>query len=235
MSGGLARWVVAVSVAIIVHLAAYWSLALRPSDSRPAMGEPERSASFHFGEAESFPLFDPRPILLPTEWNAANAERLKELVDEERPIFPALPPAFQSGEGSFIAQFGNRPPEERSVRELAFSFPSDSFKGIGMAREPPKSSGEALHIRAVDPRDGTEVYEMSLEVPEAATLAERWPDWQPASFIFHVADTFILNRGGVVSSSGYPEADQLLIGLIRRGLAPVDGLPNGPFLVEIGP
>lgn len=241
MSLRVTRWIAGLSGAIIAHLAVFWAVALvtprKPAGTGPTKPQ---TMSVEYLDASSvrqqLTLFDPRPLLIPTRWNVAGTQAISEIVQEERDIFEDYQPVFQSASGDFIATYGNRlgSSDDYALTELPWSEPG--FKGMGTRHTPPPAAQpDELEMAVIDPGTGNVVSRRTIALPEATALADSWPDWRPVTYLATVEQSFLLGGMPVLSSSGYEEVDLRLEELVARRMMPLGGLPDGPYLVEVGP
>ena len=235
------RWVAGLCGASIAHLAVFWAVglvALERADKTPTEAQ---TTIIEYLDAASvdqqMTLFDPRPLLVPTRWNVANAENVGEIVQEERDIFDDYSPAFQSALGDFIGRYGN--PLGQSVSAIgAGRLPWSDVSFQGMCVEEgalAQAQSDELEMLIVNPATGEVVLGESMSVQEAASLADSWPDWRPVTFLATVDQSFLVGGMSVLNSSGYEEVDERLKQLAADRMIPRGRLPDGPYLIEVGP
>jgi len=186
--------------------------------------------------AEQVELFDPRPLLLPTRWNAGSAETIRDFIDEEREIFEDFPPQFRSEDGNFARRYGNRWREMTSVLEAHIEFEASVLDELGRKENPqPAVERRGFAVRVLGLRGGEEIISERLYNSDArGELEEEWPEWRPAHFVVSVEDSFLVRETTVVRSSGSSDADALLADVALSGELARGALEDGSYLVKIG-
>ncbi len=235
------RWIIAICVAAIVHIAIFWGVTLLDFSFAPATDQAANQGNIEYVSVdqieEEMTLFDPRPLLLPTRWNFANTEVLEDRIQEE-PIFKDYAPAYGAEDGNFVYRYGNQWSIKDSPREYLTSFELNRFAKL-RRREPKLTRVEesSLHVLVKNPASGRVLYSDAkpLYNNAAQEISEEWPGWEPATFLVTVMDSFFLSQGSIVQSSGFAEVDQRLSSLISGGLLIGTAVPDGAYFVEIGP
>lgn len=181
-------------------------------------------------------LFDPRPLLLPTRWNAANATALTDFLQDEGEIFPDFLPMFEVEDGNYIDDFGNSVASYDNLGAAQVDFSGNLFERI--AGEPeqtfePLPVGSQVTLR--DPRSGGEVASVSIYSEGIERLNQDWPEWRPATFLATIEESFVIGGLSVVKSSGFDEVDQAMRGILRSYFPDLKQLEDGVYLVEIIP
>ena len=240
------RWTAGWGLAGIFHVALFWAVVFFNPPERKSASQADHHTAYEYVKAgsavnsalvaEQIALFDPRPLLLPTKWNAGNADTIRDFIDDERDIFEDFQPQFRSGDGNFANSYGNRWNELESVLSAQVGFEASVLNAFGRKAEaPPSFAREGFETRVIDLSSGEELFSDRIYNNEArSTLVHGWPEWRPAQFLVSVADSFAVQEITVVSSSGSSGADELLrgvalSGILRRGL-----LEDGSYLVKIG-
>ena len=181
-------------------------------------------------------LFDPRPLLLPTQWNVASAQNLRDFLTEENRIFAEYEPMYRAEAGDFITTFGNRWTGFESVEEAQLTFAADDFRNLGRKVEGAIAPLDSLlEVKVLDPASGETLFFRSYTNSAARELAEGWPDWRPARFLASVESSFLSTRMNVLESSGFEEVDRRLEVLLASQLIGKGMLKDGPYIVEVGP
>tara|TARA_B110000037_G_scaffold164778_1_gene186352 strand:- start:322 stop:987 length:666 start_codon:yes stop_codon:yes gene_type:complete len=220
-----------------VHSSIYWTVAwFHPFEKEY---EKEEKGALTVEMLNSVPqemnLFDPRPLLLPTVWNTANAERLGDFVEEEKAIFAAYGYDYGTVEDSLVTLYGNRWSSGGDVEAIGLSFEYPALNGFGVRDVIEMSEKDSvLKVRLLDPGTGGELFADSVISAESDEFEQSWPAWVPVTFLVNYVDSFLLSGFGVLESSGYRELDLHLERLAFERLLSRGILPDGYYLVEIG-
>lgn len=239
------NWIMALGCAGIVHVGLFWTVGLVYPFSRERQVVKSDRLEISYldtrGRKESalvmqrLSIFDPRPLLLPTDWNSASAQRVGDFVQEETPLFSDYDPVFQSDEGDFIERFGNRWESNSEIAESQMTFSFNWLEPMGRKSQPSYRGGDrelSLVLRNI--ATGEIVDSSSLYNTDAQAIIKNWPDWEPATFMLTISDSFVLPGIAVLVSSGYPEVDSLLQDLVTSSTVKRWVLPDGPYLLEVG-
>ncbi|MCH6258731.1 hypothetical protein MLD52_19390 [Puniceicoccaceae bacterium K14] len=223
--------------AVLFHAVLFWAILLvRPWESEATFDQAERlSVEVLYDVSEQMALFDPRPMLLPTEWNVANAGSLGDIVREELPIFEDYEYRFAKEEGGFVTSYGNswgRSMELRDV-QLAFDFPQLDQLGTSVV-EQAKPRNSQLVVRLRKPSTGELLHEAIIQQQDVSDLSSRWPGWAPVMYFVTVADSFFMQGATVLESSGYQELDLILQDMAKNGLENRGFWRDGLYLMEVG-
>lgn len=234
------------SLGLIVHIVLFWSVFWTKEPQQRLKRPTRQLTEIHYFDTEAtersevlfqeMTLFDPRPLLLPTEWNAANVWRLGEVVQEEQDLFPSFGPMFELEDGDYLEDFGNVAAYYERLTMAQADFDYELFAALGRESRPIAAAPEAgLELVVMDPSTGFETASTTIYNNVTESLSEQWPDWQPTSLLATVKDSFLVGGLAVVRSSGYVEADQL-IQMLASGIIPTLGrLNDGVYLVEMAP
>ncbi len=239
------RWIVGVAVGGIVHIGIFWGLAfLAPTKENIGPKEREDSVKVAYIGSDtsdlSLPmkqqieLFDPKPLMQPTEWNTANFDRVEAYVEEDLEIFVDYEAIYGSEEGEFVSAFGNAWSPADSASEVMLDFPFQVTRQLGrVARDNPRLDREGVDLEIVRMRDGETVFEESYYNNVAVEILEIPGDWGLASFLVQIVDSFQVGSPSIDQSVGNSEADSKLSDLIVRELMPKGLLTNGSFHVKL--
>ncbi|EDY83922.1 hypothetical protein VDG1235_3549 [Verrucomicrobiia bacterium DG1235] len=244
--GRTLRWTWALVAAVLAHVGLYWGVALT-RDSGQKLRRQERQFTelqYFGGDAaerselikQQMTLFDPRPLLLPTEWNAANAASLNEFWQEEAEIFPPFTPMFELEDGNYVDDFGNVPAnyDQLSTAQTEFGFPP--FRQLGRSETALEYVQEpGLSLSVLDPSSGAEVARTLIYNDAVRDLTASWPDWRPATLLATVEDSFQVGGLAVLTSSGFDEADRKLSEIAYAEFSDLGVLRDGVYLLEIVP
>ncbi len=243
--GRTLRWTLAVAVAVVFHVALFWSVVLTRETKQVLRRNARQFTEIQYFDSrttersellsQQMSLFDPRPLLLPTEWNASNVSRLSDFTQEEAALFPDFAPMFELEGGEYLDDFGSSPAsfEQLAAAQVEFDFPL--FDGIGRVERPlPTAQAKAIEARLLDPQTGA-VLRSAAIYKGVDSLARDWPDWQPAVLLATVREGFLGGGLSVVRSSGYSEADQALRRLAGEFVRSSGALRDGVYFVEIIP
>ena len=236
------RFIVSLSLAGIFHLGILWGIVIvwdNEDDSIERISKPQTVEVSYVNSDQlmrSFELFDPRPLLIPTEWNFATTERLEEVLQEEKQIFADYDPMYRSEAGDFVSTFGDRWEGIDSYQDLQSRFGEELFRGLSSVREKkPEALGQSIEVSVFRPATGERVFRKVYYINAAEDLANAWPDWRPARFLASVEKSFLVTRMNVLESSGYQEVDEKLERLLASQLIGKGLFEDGPYLVEVGP
>lgn len=243
--GRTLRWTLAISAAALFHVALFWSVVLTRETKQVLRRNARQFTEIQYFDArttersellnQQMTLFDPRPLLLPTEWNVSNVSRLSDFTQEEVALFPDFAPMFELEGGDYLDDFGNAPAsfEQLAAAQVEFDFPL--FVGIGRKGHPlPAAQAKSLEARLLDPRTGVTLRSAAI-YKGVESLGRNWPDWQPAVVLATVRDSFLSGGVSVVRSAGYNDADQVLRGLTRDFVHGLGALEDGVYFVEFIP
>lgn len=240
------RWTAGLGLAGIAHVSLFWAVVFFKAPERQSSSNPDHHTTFEYVKAgsgldsplmaEQVELFDPRPLLLPTKWNAGSGDPFGDLIDEERRIFGDFDPQFRSGAGNFGDAYGNEWKETESVLTAQAEFQVGVLSNFSRKAEERLPAGlDGFEARVVDLKTGNELYRDRIYNNEARrSLSESLPEWRPAQFVMSVADSFVLQEMTVASSSGSSEADALLRTVVLSGILGRGVLNDGSYLVKIG-
>ncbi len=246
MKRSTSRWIAGVGVGSIVHIGLFWLVGVLSEPADRSRERHEKGASLQFIGADTvelspvmqqqIELFDPKPLLLPTEWNAVvtRLNRLEAYVDDDADLFVDYEPVFRSEDGNFVGSFGNswRPAGSPKENQLAFPFAvTERFGRASISRSQEEIDGISLEVVRVG--TGEFVYSRSHYNNAAQEIMEFEELWEPASFLVQIVDSFQVSVPSTARSSGFPEIDQKLGVLIMRDLLPKGLLANGSYLVWI--
>lgn len=244
--GRTLRWTWGIAFAVVFHLGLYWSVALTRDSNQTLRRQTRQFTEIQYIDSETAErsdalnqeilLFDPRPLLLPTEWNTANAQGLNDYWQEEGDIFPPFAPMFELEDGNYIDDFGNVPAnyDELTLAQSEFGFPP--FRELGRQEfEGTFTQEQGFSMTVRDLADGREVQAYVIYNDASVEVLREWPGLGPATFLATVKDGFPAAGLSVVNSSGFDEADRRLNGIVSGGFSEVDGLVDGVYLLEISP
>ncbi len=238
------RWILAVCIAAIIHIALFWGVALINYVLEPSGDWTEEKAKIEYVQVErveeQMTLFDPRPLLLPTNWNFASIGPLDDLkiFEDEEPIFEDYDPMFAAEDGNFVFRYGNPWSIRDDSRESLSSFEVNRFAQLRQKERARSEHGElGLHVSLKDPISGRVLHSESSSLYNNAALeiSRQWPSWSPVTFLVTVLDSFLLSQISIVESSGFDDVDKKLGDLIAHGLLSGAQAPDGVYFVEIGP
>ncbi|MDQ8187254.1 hypothetical protein [Pelagicoccus sp. SDUM812002] len=244
--GRTIRWTWAFVATVMVHVILYWGVALT-RDSGQKLRRQERqfteiryldSRSSDHSEvlAQQMSLFDPRPLLLPTEWNSANAVSLLGFWQEEAEIFPEFTPMFELEDGNYIDDFGNVPAnyEQLSMAQVDFGFLP--FRELGRSTlSVSYEEAQGVSLVAFDPSSGSEVSRINIYNDALDDLGSQWPDRRPLTLLATVEGSFQVGGLSVVESSGFDEADREMSAIAYANFPKLGLLEDGVYLLEMVP
>lgn len=244
--GRTLRWTWALAAAVLVHVTLYWGVALTRDSGQKLRRQERQHTEINYLDAQSteqsevltqrMNLYDPRPLLLPTKWNSANAVSMLGFWQEEAEIFPAFAPMFELEDGNYIDDFGNVPAnyEQLSAAQVDFGFLP--FQELGRSRlEVDYQEEQGVSLAAVDPASGRELKRIYIYNDAVAALDSQWPDRRPATFLATVEGSFQVGGLSVVESSGFDEADREMTSIAYANFPELSLLEDGVYLLEMVP
>lgn len=241
------RWTSAVAVTVLLHLALYWGVALTRDSEQKLRRQQRQFAEIQYFDADTadrsealrqqMSLFDPRPLLLPTQWNASNASGLLAFWQEEADIFPEFAPMFELEDGNYVDDFGNVPATYDRLSAAQTEFASLPFRELGRSATLGLAYEEELgmSVSVVDLATGAELKRILIYNEEVQALDVAWPDRRPATLLATVEDSFQVGGLSVVSSSGFNEADREINTIAYANFSRLGQLEDGVYLLEIVP
>ena len=248
MKRSASRWLVGICLGAIVHTAIYWALVLvqRPA-SKGSAKRPEGAVFRYLGKdqvelspimQQQLELFDPKPLVQPTQWNLANSDdrfnRIEEFVEDDMDLFIDYLANYGSEKGDFVSAFGNswRPAEDAA--DVFMDFSIDRTKGFGRRDSYLQSSeDESIELDVVRLNDGETVLDRSYNNEVARQVRELPGDWGSASFIVQIVDSFQVGSPVPEPGSGSPEADSRLRLFVETEFIPKGELRDGFYSVQI--
>lgn len=243
--GRTLRWTWAIVVTVSIHLSLYWGVALTRDSDQKLRRQDRQFTEIHYIDTkmadrsevlkQQMTLFDPRPLLLPTRWNAANSARLVSQ-PEEAEIFPEFSPMFESEDGNYIEEFGNVPAlyDRLSVAQGDFGF--QPFLELGRSEAGNSYLEEpGMSVSVQDPSSGAELGRIHIYNEAVARLDRNWPGRRPATLLATVEDGFQVGGLAVVVSSGFDDADRELSSIAYSNFLRLGQLEDGVYLLEIVP
>ncbi len=241
--GRTLRWTWAFVATILVHVSLYWGVALTRDSGQRLRRQERQHTDIHYVDsgstellAQQMSLFDPRPLMLPTEWNSANAVSLLENGQEEAEIFPEFAPMFELEDGNYIDDFGNVPAnyEQLSMAQVDFGFLP--FRQLGRSEQSLDYEEEqGVTLSVLDPASGRELKRIYIYNDAIRALEERWPDCRPATLLATVEGSFQVGGLSVVESSGFDGADREMSSIAYSNFPALGLLEDGVYLLEMVP
>lgn len=239
--GRTLRWTVAGSFALLFHIALFWGVVWTREPAQRLRSSQRQFTEIQYTTErtklldQQMTLFDPRPLLLPTEWNASNVRRLGDFTQEEADLFPDFPPKFELEDGDYLDDFGNAPATYERLASAQVEFDYPIFHEIASdRRDLPPAQAKDVEAVVIDAKNGGELRRATI-YNVAGKLSATWPDWQPTTLIATIERSFLEAGVSVLRSSGYAEADQLLREATRAAFSRLGPLPDGVYFVEILP
>ncbi|MFC0536443.1 hypothetical protein [Pelagicoccus mobilis] len=240
------RWTWALVVAVLVHISLYWGVALTRSSDQALKRQARQFTEIQYFDAKTaersialgqqMTLFDPRPLLLPTEWNASNVANLLGTWQEEAEIFPPFPQMFELKDGNYVDDFGNVPAEYDRLSSAQVEFVFPPFRELGRRESSVGFEDEqGMSIVLVDPLSGSELSRTYIYNEAVMALEEAWPERGPSTFMATVEDSFHVGGLAVLASSGFDEADRDIGRIAYANFARLGALDDGIYLLEIVP
>ncbi len=244
--GRTLRWTWAIAVTVLVHVSLYWGVALTRDSGQKLRRQDRQFTEIQYLDSRStklsvvllqeMTLFDPRPLLLPTKWNAASAAGLSSFWQEEAEIFPEFTPMFELEDGNYIDDFGNVPASYGQLANAQVDFAFSPFRELGRRDEAVAYEEErGLSLVVEDPSSGAELKRIYIYNDAVRALEASWPDWRPATFLATVEGSFQVGGLSVVASSGFDEADREMSSIAYSNFPKLGLLEDGVYLLEMVP
>ncbi len=248
MSRSASRWVLGIGIGAIVHLAIYWALVLvAKPPSRGSAVRTEEATFRYLGKdqvelsavmQQQLELFDPKPLVQPTQWNMANFDgrfdRIEAFVGDDRDPFIDYVPNYGNEKGDFISAFGNSWRPADSAEEVFLDFPMDRAKGFGRrVLNVQFVEDESFELKIIRLNDGATVVDRQYESELALEIRQLPGDWGSAAFLVQIVDSFQVGLPITENGSGSTEADSRLRHLVETVLIPQGELSDGFYAVQI--
>lgn len=244
--GRTMRWTWAIVVTVLVHISLYWGVALTRESGQKLRRQERQFTEIEYFDSKSverslaiaqeMSLFDPRPLLLPTRWNAANAASLLGVWQEEAEIFPEFTPMFELEDGNYIDDFGNVPARYEQLSTAQFDFGYLPFNGLGRREDVVDYEEDAgVSLVVLDPANGRELKRIYIYNDAVKSLEGRWPDRRPATLLATVEGSFQVGGLSVIASSGFDEADREMSSIAYANFPKLGLLEDGVYLLEMVP
>jgi len=234
-----------VAVGGIVHIGIFWGLVFFDNsieDTQSARNE-EGARLAYIGSdkgdlspimKQQLELFDPKPLMQPTDWNTANFDRPDAYLEADLEIFVDYQPIYGSEDGAFASAFGNQWTATESPKAALLDFPFDTTSHFGrVALNVPQLEDKGVELEIVEMNDGTVVFEDVFYNNAAREILEIPGSWGIASFIIQVVDSFQVGLPLIDQSVGNLNADGRLSEIVVADLLPKGLLNNGSFRVRI--
>lgn len=244
MQRSTSRWIVGVSIGAIAHIGVFWMVAVvSESGEADRKARPEGATLQYIGSdtedlsqvmKEQIMLFDPKPLMKPTQWNGASFERIEDYSNVDSTPFPDYAPLFASDSGNFVERFGNSSSRAGTPHENQLAFPyvtTWQFGRESLKRSRSESAGLGLEV--VEVGSGRAVLSKDVSVDVARSVLEVEEAWESVEFLVQVVDSFQVGAPSTVRSTRFPEIDRMLSELMTKELLPKGLLLNGSYLVRI--
>ncbi len=238
------RWIVGIAIGGIVHIGLFWVIAFldEPADG-PLQSSDAGMQLVYIGQEsgdisvvmqQQFELFDPKPLIQPTEWNTANFDRVADYVEADLDIFVDYEPIYESADGDFVSAYGNSWQVAGSPAHTVLQFPfeeTSQFGRVDVERE--GSVREGIELEIVRIRTGEVVYEYAYYNNAAREVIDLSGTWGIASLVVRIEDSFLVGLPLIHQSSGNAETDERISELVVRELLPKGLLNSGSYQVKI--
>lgn len=244
--GRTMRWTWAVVFAVLVHVSLYWGVALTRSSDQALKRQGRQFTEINYLDSaaaerwavlsQQMSLFDPRPLLLPTDWNVANVAGLLENRQEEAAIFPEFAPMFELEDGNYVDDFGNvlADYDRLASAQIEFGFPP--FRELGRRVSETEFVGEpGMAVVLRRPASGEELSRFIIYNEAVSALDAAWPDRGPVSLLATVRDSFQVGGLAVLESSGFDGADLEIGRIAYESFSRLGVLRDGVYVLEIVP
>lgn len=235
-------WLVAAAGALLAVLLVVWLFSRTPVP--PAAVAPPRTGPAvglaRLGDAttdavlrEKADLFDPKPLFLPTHWNAQPRGLPAGVAREPGDtVFADFKPSLIFSENELGLSF---PPPVKTpalpIDAFAVGLPPRPLLGFGridLAVEPLPARGGFIEVRAAATGEPALAGELATAAPPAG-------DWAPLEFIVAVNAAGLIGPPQLAQSSGRDAVDAYFRTFLTRNFRLGARLPPGFFRVRIGP
>lgn len=244
--GRTVRWTWAVAFAVLTHVALYWGVALTRSSDQKIKRQDRQFTEIQYFDAETAErsvalsqqmlLFDPRPLLLPTEWNGANVVSLLGTWQEEAEIFAEFAPMFELEDGNYIDDFGNVPASYDRLTTAQVEFGFSPFRELGREEAGVRFSEElGMAVVLREPGGAGVTSQHYIDGDAVENLAKSWPDRAPMVLMATVENSFNVGGLAVLESSGFADADKAISRIVYEEFPRLGVLKDGVYLLEIVP
>ncbi len=244
MRRSTSRWIVGVSAGAIIHIGIFWIIGALADSEEVDRKRRVTGATLQFIGSdteelslvmrEQIMLFDPKPLMMPTQWNGASFEPNEAYENENSAIFVDYLPMFVSDSGDFVASFGNSWHRAGSPREIQLEFPFVVAKQFGReAANRPQAIREGVGLEVIEVGSGRTVISRDVYSNDAPSVFELEEAWESVEFLLQVMDSFQEGVPLVVQSSRFPDIDRKLGEILTKELLPKGLLGNGSYLVRI--
>lgn len=248
MRRSASRWILGISIGAIVHVAIYWAIVLVEKPSSRGTAVRLEGATFRYiGKdqvelsavmQQQLELFDPKPLVQPTQWNMANFDgrfdRIEAFVGDDMDLFIDYVPNYGNEKGDFISAFGNSWRPADSAVEVFLDFPMDRTKDFGRrALDAQFVEDESFELKITRLDDGASVLDQKYGSEMGLEIRQLPGDWGSASFLVQIVDSFQVGSPITERGSGSSEADSRLRGLVETVLVPKGKLSDGFYAVQI--
>jgi hypothetical protein len=235
-------WVVAVSVAVAVHLGGLLLFPVAPlgRGERPRF-EPRvfwaGAAREESMVAQEMELIDSAPLFLPTRWNFTGGstrpggERPPGDIFEEGPA--KLPLTEQAGDGP-PPGLDLLPAAVATAAQAVREFPWPPLEAVGREDLVPialEARGAMLEFRSLETGELT----LAMPVPAAAVPSAAWADWAPFDLVLSIDETGIVALPLIAQTSGSGAADAFFREYLGGGFRAQLRLRPGTYRVTVGP
>ena len=183
-------------------------------------------------------LFDPKPLVQPTQWNLANSDdrfnRIEEFVEDDMDLFIDYLANYGDEKGDFVSAFGNSWRQAEDASKVFLGFSIDRTKGFGRRdRNLQSVEDESIVLVIVRLFDCVSVLVRSYVNDVARQVRQLPGDWGSASFIVQILDSFQVGLPVTERGSGSLEADARLRSFVETEFIPKGELRDGFYLVQI--
>jgi hypothetical protein len=233
-------WFPAVAITLGIHGAAFFALGVTSGQRAPHQLEPSRMKWVGERADEAIEMRDPKPIFLPTRWNASAREvRALESGGPEE-IFGLEPAVTMIAKDATPLGLAAAPQAVQTASDAVRQFPRDYFSAFGqedapLYRLPERAAGIEVRVAIT----GEAVYRTELSLAQLAAAGsdpKRWPLWAPFEVLINVDPTGPVGLPLVATpGSGAELVDAFFRDHLHALLQPHLVLPAGYYRVAIGP
>ena len=183
---------------------------------------------------EQATIFDPKPLFLPTPWNAGQRPLPATVLRQRGQVFSDIEARPVFGEGELALPLASAQVLPGRQADLLRGAPRDPLLAFGredLPQNPLPSRQGLVEVRRLD--TGNVVLVQTIE--DGVALPASRLDWQPAEFLVTVTAAGLLGRPVDTASSDIEEVDAFFRDYLVKTLHLGERLAPGMYRVVVGP
>lgn len=237
--GERSLWLIAGAGTLLALLLIGWLFSRSPAPpppsapvrSAPSLAVTRLDATTDAALREQAELFDPKPLFLPTRWNARPAKLTGTAREPGDTVFENFKPRLTFPENALNLGFPSMAtPPARPIDALAVGTPRRPLLGLGrldLPVEPLEPRGGFVEVRTAGGGEDILTGELPATPPSG--------DWAPLEFVVAVNAAGLIAPPQLIRGSGRDEVDAYFRTFLARDFRLGSRLPAGFFRVRIGP